>query len=387
MNPGDFTSTAFGAVTRDRLSAWTHPYFLPSDIPRAQTLAPSTLASLSRADIALGRLDGLGQLVNDPALLLGPSMLQEAVSSSRIEGTQASLSEVLSAESLGELVDSDDVKEVLNYLAAAQQSVVLLADLPLTQRLFLAVHATLMTGVRGEEKRPGELRSSPVWIGPAGGAPDAATFIPPIQGHLPALLTDWERFANEPPTLTPVVRTALLHYQFETIHPFLDGNGRIGRLLIPLALMLDGVLSAPILHISGFLERNRDEYYERLQAVRERGEIDGWVGFFAEAVATQADDGAARIRTLVELREEYRKAAYGDRSALPALIDVMFTNPLLTVARITRELSVSQPTASTLLRKAQERGWIESLGRRGRGGREQWLARDIWNAVASPLDR
>jgi len=212
-------------------------------------------------------------------------------------------------------------------------------------------------------------------------------FIPPIQDHIGALLTDWERFANEPPTTTPVVRSALLHYQFETIHPFLDGNGRVGRLLIGFGLIHDRVLQAPILHISGYFERNRDEYYTRLQSVRERGEIDEWVTFFADAVSTQADQSAHRIRTLVNVREQYRKQAYGDRSALPGLIDLLFTNPLVTVGAVTRALDVSQPTASSLLRKASDRGWLESLGRRGRGGREEWIAREIWNAVASPIDR
>lgn len=387
MQVDDFRTTPFGKVTRNPISAWTYPYYLPASIPRVIELQSTTLAALSRADLSLGRLDGLGQLVSDPDLLLGPSMLQEAVSSSRIEGTQASLSDVLAAESSGEVIRDENIIEVLNYLRAAKQGVQLLEKLPFTQRLFRAVHATLMTGVRGNDKQPGELRASPVWIGAAGAGPDTATFIPPIQEHIPELLTDWERYANETATTTPVVRSALLHYQFETIHPFLDGNGRVGRLLIGFGLMHDKILHAPILHISGYFERNRDEYYARLQAVRERGEIDAWITFFAEGVSSQADESAGRIRTLVDTRERYRRESYGDRSALPALIDVLFTNPLVTVGAVTRALDVSQPTASTLLRKAEERHWVESLGRRGRGGREEWIAREIWNAVASPLDR
>ncbi|WP_166979153.1 Fic family protein [Paramicrobacterium fandaimingii] len=387
MKANDFSSSRFGEVTRNPISSWTYPYFLPTEIPRTLEFSSVTAQALSRADIALGRLDGLGQLVDDPDLLLGPSMLQEAVSSSRIEGTQASLSDVLAAESSGEEIHDDDVLEVLNYLNAARQGVELLQTLPLTQRLFCAVHATLMTGVRGDEKRPGELRASPVWIGGAGAGPQNAAFVPPIQEHIGSLLTDWERFANEEPTTTPVARSALLHYQFETIHPFLDGNGRVGRLLIGFGLIHDRVLASPILHIAGYFERHRDEYYARLMGVRQRGEIEEWVSFFAEGVATQADESAQRIRTLVTARERYRRQAYGDRSTLPGLIDVIFVNPLVTTSAVMRALEVSQPTASALLRKAEERGWVESLGRRGRGGRGEWIAREIWDAVASPLDR
>ncbi|WP_258366982.1 Fic/DOC family N-terminal domain-containing protein [Curtobacterium sp. ME-Dv--P-122a] len=345
-----------------------------------------TNAAVSRADIAIGRLAGLGQLIQEPELLLGPSMAQEALASSRIEGTQASLSDVLSVENDDEILD-EDLREVDNYLRAAREGVALLADLPITQRFICSLHETLMREVRGDEKSPGELRRSPVWIGSPNARPETARFIPPHQDHLPETLDDWERFVNAPlDSMSVTVKCALMHYQFETIHPFLDGNGRIGRLLIGFSLIADGILPAPILHISGYFEQHRTEYYERLQAVRERGEVNEWIQFFAEAVTVRANDSAERIRKLVEIRERYRLAARTERSALPGLVDVIFKNPVLTVASVRRALGVSQPTASALLRRAEEYGWLRSLGRAGRGGRERWRADEIWNAVAGSLD-
>lgn len=382
MEPAAFTSDRFGGLQTRPLSSWTHPYFMPARLPRELPLPPSVGLAVSRADISLGRLSGLGQLVQDPELLLGPSMAQEALSSSRIEGTQASLSDVLSAESGGAPIVDENLREVDNYLRAAREGNALLGSLPVTQRLFCATHATLMSDVRGEEKAPGELRRSPVWIGSPNASPESARFIPPHQDHIPELLADWESFVNEDSGTVPVVvKCALMHYQFETIHPFLDGNGRIGRLLIGLMLVNDGVLPAPILHISGFFERHRVEYYERLQAVRERGEIEEWIRFFADGVTEQATESASRITLLVQTRERYRAEVRADRSALAGLVDVIFRNPVVTVGSVQRALDVSQPTASTVLRKAQERGWLVSMGRWGQGGKERWLAREIWDVV------
>ena len=378
-----YVSTRFGELTTNPTGAWTHPYFLPAAIPRALQLSPESMAAVSRADIALGRLSGLAMLINDPERLLGPSMAQEALSSSRIEGTQASLSDVLSAESSDEPIEDENLREVNNYLDAAAQGRALLEKWPLTQRFFCALHATLLANVRGEEKFPGELRRSPVWIGSPNARPETARFIPPHQDRIGDLLADWERFVNEPSTMPPVLRAALMHYQFETIHPFLDGNGRIGRLLIGFMLVADGVLSAPILPISGYFERNRDAYYDRLQAVRERGEIEEWVQFFCEGVEQQANQAAARIRALVEIRERYRREAIGDRSALSSVIDLIFRNPVVTVATVMRHAGVSRPAGSAALRRAEERGWVRSAGRWGRGERERWIATEVWAAVSS----
>lgn len=378
-----YVSDRFGSLVTNPIGAWTHPYFLPTPIPRALTLSPESVAAVSRADLALGRLSGLAMLIDDPELLLGPSMAQEALASSRIEGTQASLSDVLSAESADEPIEDENLREVSNYLDAAAQGRELLQRWPLTQRFFCALHATLLTEVRGEEKFPGDLRKSPVWIGSPNARPETARFIPPHHDRIGDLLADWEKFVNEPSSMPPVLRAAMMHYQFETIHPFLDGNGRIGRLLIGFLLVVDGVLSAPILPISGYFERYRDDYYDRLQAVRERGEIEEWVQFFCEGVEQQANQAAARIRALVEIRERYRRETMNDRSALTSVVDLIFRNPVVTVAAVMRHADVSRPAASAALRRAEQRGWLRSAGRWGRGGRERWVATEVWSAVSS----
>ncbi|PRY67944.1 Fic family protein [Glaciihabitans tibetensis] len=381
MRSKDFTSTRFGALTTKPLSAWPHPYFLPADIPRELALEPETVAAMSRADLALGRLSGLAMIIDNPALLLGPALAQEALASSRIEGTEASLSEVLSAENEDVPIENENLREVANYLRAIEQGTQLIKSWPLTLRFFCALHETLLTGVRGEEKSPGELRKSPVWIGSPNARPETARFIPPHQDDLGALLADWERFVNDPSGMPTVLRGALMHYQFETIHPFLDGNGRIGRLLIGFELMHDNVLSAPILHISGYFETNRSEYYDRLQAVRERGEIDEWIQFFAAAVEHQANESAGRIRNLLDIRERYRVQVRGERSQVAGLIDVLLENPVVTVTGVVRALGVTQPTGSNLLHRAETLGWVRSAGRWGRGGKERWVASEIWHAV------
>ncbi|WP_460802692.1 Fic family protein [Microbacterium sp. GXF6406] len=381
MRASDFRSTRFGTLTTKPLSAWPHAYFLPAPIPREVELQPETVAALSRADLALGKLSGLAMIIDNPALLLGPALAQEALASSRIEGTEASLSEVLSAENDDVPIENENLREVANYLRAIEQGSELIQAWPLTLRFFCALHETLLTGVRVDEKFPGELCKSPVWIGSPNARPETARFIPPHHDDLGALLTDWERFVNEPSTMPAMLRGALMHYQFEEIHPFLDGNGRIGQLLIGFELMQDGILSAPILHISSYFESHRNEYYDRLQAVRERGEIDEWVQFFAAAVERQADESTGRISDLLEIRERYRTQVRGERSQVGALIDLLLENPVVTVAAVVRSLSVSQPTGSNLLRRAEELGWVRSAGRWGRGGKERWVATEIWHAV------
>jgi Fic family protein len=356
---------------------------MPAEMPTVVAVSPETSEAVHEAQFALGKLAGLAQFMPEPELILAPAMMQEALSSSRIEGTQASLSDVLSAGIIGGGRPGNDVKEVLNYLAALKQGAHLLETLPITSRFFCLLHATLMDGVRGEEKFPGELRHSPVWVGTPGGMPENARYIPPLPSKLPELIGDWEKFVNLPPKLSAVVRCALVHYQFETIHPFLDGNGRIGRLLVGLMLMQDGILPQPIFYISSYIEKHRTEYYERLQAVRELGQMDEWIRFFSHAVAEQARDTANRIDRLLRIQSDYRAQVLGDRSAIGGVIDLILKWPMLTVTLAQTELGVSQPTASKMLKKAESLGWIRSIGRTGRGGKERWYAPEIWAAGSS----
>lgn len=385
MDPDRYTDRAFGRPERaagDTKAFWS---FLPSPLPRTLDLETQTVNLLSEADLALGHLQGVGRLVADPKLLIGPYLTREAVASSRIEGTQTSLADVLRAEANAPVPSASEVDEVERYLDATRIGIELLGTLPLTQRLLKRTHAALMQGVRGEEKRPGEFRTSPVWVGAAGDTPERAPFVPPLPDHIPDLIADWERFVNDPPALPVLVRCALGHYQFETIHPFLDGNGRIGRLLISLQLMQERRLTTPLLYLSGYFEDNRKTYYERLQAVREEGDIQSWLQFFCLAVRDQAEDAVARAASLVDLRAHYQTVAGSSRSArMPAIVDLLFTNPFVTVRRVREELAISDQGARDLVGRAQEHGWITEIGKAGRGGTAVWCAQDVLRIIEEP---
>jgi Fic family protein len=310
-------------------------------------------------------------------------MTREALASSRIEGTQASLSEVFRADVGDTRSQTGDVREVSNCRAAMDAGLEqLAAGMPLVGRLVKEIHAILLAGVRGEGRAPGAFRQAPVWIGSATDSPENALYVPPFHPDLPDIWRDWEEFANATPRMPNLVQCALLHYQFETIHPFLDGNGRLGRLLIVFFLIEREVLPAPFLYISAYLEEHRREYYERLQGVRERGELQEWLQFFLTAVAVQADDAIRRAETLVDLRESYRLQLAGSRSRAVEVIDVLFENPFLTGRRVASALGVSNQGALNLIRQLEARGWVSPLGASGRGGRNLWVAAEVMQAMS-----
>jgi Fic family protein len=379
-----FQAPAFGKATRRPGDRFAFTYFEPTKIPRKLDLDSDTIYALSNADNALGKLQGLGRLIPQPELLVGPFLAREAVASSRIEGTKASLSDVLKAEeSVAER--SHDIEEVQRYISAMRRGLQLIQQLPITQRLFIDLHKILLSGVRGEERQPGMLRWSPVWVGSPTDTPDTAAYVPPLPELIPDLLTDWEQFVNEPVKLPILVRAALMHYQFETIHPFLDGNGRIGRLLIVLQLIIEGRLSAPLLYLSGYMETHRQEYYDRLQAVRERGEILEWIQFFCTAVQRQAEDAADRASKLVAIRERYIEQSSTDRSRIAGLIPLLFQNPYITAYRVTQKLNLTNQGARNLLEKAEAYRWVVKIGGFGRGGRLYWAAHEILDVIESPV--
>jgi len=352
-------------------------------MPRELDLDPATVLALSEADAALGHLQGLGHLLRDPELLLGPYITREAVSSSRIEGTETSLGDVLRAEASDVASTSEDIAEVERYVTATRRGLELIATLPITQRMVRDIHGVLLSGVRGAEKLPGEFRRSPVWIGSTTDSPDTATFVPPLPELIGDLFYDWEKFINEPSSLPVLIRCGLMHYQFETIHPFLDGNGRIGRLLVGLLLIQEKRLATPLLYLSGYLETHRREYYDRLQAVRERGEIQEWLQFFLTAVRRQSDDAVSRASRLVELRERYTSETAKARSRIRELIELLFHNPFVTVSRVERALKMTNQGARNLVRDAEKRGWLQDIGAAGRGGKTYWVAQEIWDITAA----
>lgn len=332
---------------------------------------------LSEADSALGRLAGSGRLLPNPHLLVNAYITREAVASSRIEGTQASVTEVFEAAVTGES-PRNDIREVGNYVRSLQHGIERLeGGFPLALRLIKEMHAILMEDVRGQERTPGEFRKSQNWISSPDNRPETARFVPPPVDVLIDALSSWEQYLHDPnPRLPLLIRCALLHYQFETIHPFLDGNGRLGRLFIVLYLIDRGQLPAPLLYVSSYFEQRKGEYYDRLQFVRERGEIREWLIFFLDAIAVQAADAVVRSERLSDLRERYRLALAGSRSRAHEIVDLLLTHPILTVRYVQNELSVSQPGANKLLHQLTDAGILQAVGE-GSGVRHRWFAQDV----------
>jgi Fic family protein len=325
-------------------------------------------------------LAGAGRLLPNPHILVNPYIVREAVASSSIEGTQASISDVFDAQASGEI--RGDVGEVRNYMIALNRGLELLPTLPVSLRLIREIHKTLMQGVRGQERTPGEFRRTQNWIGSPTGAVDDALFVPPPPDEMKIALWDWERFANAKVAMPPLVRCALLHYQFETIHPFLDGNGRLGRLLIVFFLVEQGRLPAPLLYISSFFEQNRQAYYDALQAVRERGRYQEWLRFFLRAVEVQAKDALDRAERLADLRERYRsELSSKTRSRALVVVEILFESPVITARSISSRLNVSIPGAKKLIQFLEEEKVVRELPS-GPSKTKRWVAQEILDVIS-----
>lgn len=382
MRAEDYPIAEFGAARRVP-GRFGYVAFHPSPCPRDLVLDPTTVRALSSADRALGRLAGAGRLLPNPHLLVQPYLTREALASSQIEGTQASLSDVLEEDARGTPTRDPDVQEVQNYVAAFELGRTLLSELPLSLRLLRAMHGRLMTGVRGAEKSPGEFRTTQNWVGAPGSTLESARFVPPpADGPMQEALADLERFLNDPVDLPPLIVCALAHYQFETIHPFLDGNGRLGRLLVTLFLIATGELEQPLLYLSPYFERDRNAYYEHLQAVREHGRMQEWLAYFLNGVTVQAKDAVDRVDRLVDLQARYRQELSNDRSQAGAVVELLFANPFVTTRRVSQALEVTNAGANNLLRRLERLGILRELERRGQGGRLTWVAPAIFSTIA-----
>lgn len=345
--------------------------FIPAPLPPDPpvVLDGALQALLSRADQAVGRLDGVIQTVPNPDFFVYMYVRREAVLSSQIEGTQSTLEDLLAAEL--ELQPAwrrlpQDVDEVVNYVRAMNYGLARVSDLPLSLRLITEIHRELLTGVRGSHRRPGEFRESQNWIGPENATLAEATFVPPPVHEMKNALDNFERFLydDEPPAL---IHVGLAHAQFETIHPFLDGNGRVGRLLISFLLVHRGVLHRPLLYLSVYLRRHRAEYYDRLTAIRESGDWEGWLRFFLSGVAQTAEEAAVTARAILDLREQHRRliqervpGAHGLR-----LLDLLFERPLIQVNLVKDSLGIAFVTANKLVEQMESLGLLQEItGRR-----------------------
>jgi Fic family protein len=320
--------------------------FVPAPLPPRLDWSPELVAALSEADRLLGRLAGQGARLPNPHLLIRPFVRREAVLSSRIEGTQATLGELLADEAGAAVARApEDLKEVRNYVVALEKGVARLKKLPLSLRLTRELHRALMAGVRGGAAAPGEFRRIQNWIGPPGASLANARFVPPPPNELAACLDAWERFLHER-RLPPLLQAGLLHYQFEAIHPFIDGNGRVGRLLITLFLVEREILPSPLLYLSAFFEATRRDYYDLLSAVSRSAQWEPWLLYFLRGVAHQASDALGRVERIDALREAWRRrlASRQTRTVL-ALLDRISANPFVTTNGAAGDLGVAFTTA------------------------------------------
>lgn len=321
---------------------------------------------LSRADRALGRLDGSIQTLPNPGLFIFMYVRKEAVLSSQIEGTQSSLNDVLEAEA--RVFDPDrpkDVGEVLNYVRAMDYGLGRLPELPVSVRLIREIHERLLSGVRGSHARPGELRTTQNWLGPEGCSLSEATFVPPPPRELGSALSALERFIHSDDPMPLLVRIGLAHAQFETIHPFLDGNGRVGRLLITLLLCEQQILQTPVLYISHYFKRYRDDYYARLQGIRDAGDWEAWLKFFLKGIAEVAAEATETARRIVALREAHRAMITSEFGRVAGngltVLEKLYERPLISVSDIAALTGVSFTSASKLMNRFIEHDLLTEI--------------------------
>ncbi len=337
--------------------------FIPAPLPPDPPLEMAPIQSaLGRANLALGRLDGIVDVIPDPDFFVAMYVRREAVLSSQIEGTQSTLEDLLEVElEPGGSRKDSDVGEIVNYVRAMNHGLGRLGDLPLSLRLIREIHQQLLNDGRGSRATPGEFRTTQNWIGAAGASLNEATFVPPPAHEVGAALSDFERFLHGDVD-DRLVQAGLAHAQFETIHPFLDGNGRVGRLLITLLLVHHGVLRQPLLYLSHHFKRHRAEYYDRLTAIRLSGDWEGWMRFFLEGVATTAEEAKGTAEQIFALREEHRALAIENTGPNGLrLLSAMFRQPLINVRTAAEILEVTFATANKLVGRFEDLGLLREM--------------------------
>jgi Fic family protein len=366
MNPADFTGLAPGILVT---SSQGYLCFVPKPLPPTLSLGMLTIQILAQAERALGRLAGAGEMLPNPHLLIGPFLRREAVLSSRIEGTVASEEDLVLFK-----VDPDiehrrpDTREVRNYVTALEYGLKRLSDLPVSLKLLRELHSRLLKGVRGADKSPGEFRDRQNFIGTPGMSVKDARFVPPPVEEMHGALEAFEQFLRAPSERPFLIDLALLHYQFEAIHPFRDGNGRVGRLLIPLLLCERNILTKPLLYLSAYLEQHRAQYMDLLLRVSQKGEWERWIEFFLSGIAEQAVDGVERATKLMILWQDYRKRLQTARMSILAqnLVDQLFQQPAMSVALAQQVLGVSFASAQNNIIRLVKLGILQEMTGRKR---------------------
>jgi len=337
--------------------------FVPDPLPPAVDWTPRLIRLLSDADRLIGKLAGEGGRLPNPHILMRPFARQEAVQSSKIEGTQATLGELLAAEA-GIAVERspDDLREVGNYVVALEHGMARLKHLPICVRLVKELHEKLMTGVRGHHASRGEFRKIQNWIGKPGSTIETASFIPPPPDDVEPCLAAWEKFLNES-DLPPLITIALAHYQFEAIHPFLDGNGRVGRLLITMFLIEKQILPAPLLYLSAFFEASRRDYYDGLRGVSERGAWQDWIEYFLLGVARMSEDAVNRAGRINAKLAEWQKSVAGESTKTPMrVVELLAANPFITAKGSVEKLGIAFTTAQRAIERLERLGIVQQAG-------------------------
>jgi Fic family protein len=378
MDPASFTARRTGDLVPIVEGGFA---FVPRPLPVGQSvLTPDVVLALSDAVAEVGRLDGLSAQLPQPEILIAPFLKKEAELSSRIEGTQTTFAEYVLFEAANEQNPGVDMREVSNYVTALRYALSRARDVTIGKTLLCEVQKLLLTGTN-EESRSGTFRDQQVHIGPRGLSLGQARYVPPPAYHVSALFDNLERYMTIGERIPLLVRLAVIHYQFEAIHPFFDGNGRLGRLLMPLLIVKEAAMKAPILYLSAFFERRRAEYNDLMFMVSADGRWSEWITFFLRGVATQARDALARVTELNMLRSRYWAQASKARSAgaLHQLIDRLFANPIISVTQAQRILGQSNQTSSTNVQKLVQYGIIQPYRVFGRS--QFYVARDIMTVV------
>ena len=362
MDPKSFQSTNAGKVIRARKDYWA---FIPAPLPPALQWTDEMLSALTEAERELSKLSTLANSVPFPRTLIQPFVRREAVLSSRIEGTRASLVDLYTYESaqLSFLESSNDAHEVYNYVRALDYGLDRLANLSVSLRLIRKLHARLLENVRGGKLTPGEFRKTQNWIGPAASTIEMATYVPPPVNEMMAALDALEKFIHSDTKIPVLARAGLIHYQFEAIHPFLDGNGRLGRLLVTLLLHEWEVLQYSLLNLSAYFERYRQEYYDHLLSVSQHGNWGTWLHFFLRGISTQAKDSVFRMEQLQGIRTQYDVFVHTDRNParMTAIIDFLFSRPILTVRQVEASLGIPYVAAKRYIDKLESAGILREI--------------------------
>jgi Fic family protein len=380
MDPNDFRSPEAGQVVKTQKGYYA---FIPAPLHPNLGWSLSLVSALSDAERDLSRLATIAGAFPFPRLLTQPFMRREAVLSSRIEGTRATLAELYTYESaqLSFIESGNDVREVHNYVTALDYGLERLKTLPVSLRLIRELHEKLMLGVRGGNLTPGDFRRTQNWIGPAGSTIMTATYVPPPVDEMHEGLGDLEKFIHARTDVPALARAAMIHYQFEALHPFLDGNGRIGRLLMALLFAGWNILPQPLLNLSVYFERYRQEYYDHLLAVSQRGDWDAWLRFFMRGVSNQAQDSLMRLENLESIRSKYKPLVQSEKNSerMAAVVDFLFGRPIFNAKQLAEGVNMPFKTARQYIEKLVQAGVLREIT--GNARNQIYRADEVFNAL------